>query len=319
MIKNFFITFLVFLVWSFFGLWIYSWLKDSSDLIFIAEKNNKEFITTTTIDAVRKDSTFMLDTINTIEKDTLSNAKIKVSKNKTVTALDFLENSKFTIIKNDFRVIVPENFSKLTDTIRKHLIENNDKELHITGLYSPDEEMKFPNFGILRAESVKQKLIGLGIEKDKMVIKSMIKPLFTNDTIYYNAIKFTFRDLDVVRLQQATSEVPDNKIIYPRFSTSGIMVNNQLRDVLKEILTFTALKPDLKIKVIGHTDNIGNGVDNYTLGLKYARQVRWYFVTKGGLKKSQVIALSKGESEPIASNKTDRGRKANNRIEIVFE
>ncbi len=27
--KNFFVAFLVFLVWSFFGLWIYSWLQDT--------------------------------------------------------------------------------------------------------------------------------------------------------------------------------------------------------------------------------------------------------------------------------------------------
>ncbi|MEM7187727.1 MAG: OmpA family protein, partial [Bacteroidota bacterium] len=66
-------------------------------------------------------------------------------------------------------------------------------------------------------------------------------------------------------------------------------------------------------------DNIGNANDNYLLGLKYARQVRWYLVTKGKLDPKKVVAISKGESLSIATNRTERGRLLNRRIEINYQ
>ena len=52
------------------------------------------------------------------------------------------------------------------------------------------------------------------------------------------------------------------------------------------------MNPNLIIEVIGHTDNIGNANDNYLLGLNYAKQVRWYFINKGGIDKNKVVASS---------------------------
>ena len=69
---------------------------------------------------------------------------------------------------------------------------------------------------------------------------------------------------------------------------------------------------------MGHTDNIGNSNDNYATGLKNARQVRWYLVSKGGIDKTKIIASSKGESEPIDSNNSHQGRIANRRIKVIF-
>ena len=39
-------------------------------------------------------------------------------------------------------------------------------------------------------------------------------------------------------------------------------------------------------------------------------------IVKAGVDRKKIIALSKGESEPIDTNDTKAGRKANNRIEV---
>ena len=96
------------------------------------------------------------------------------------------------------------------------------------------------------------------------------------------------------------------------------MVNENLRNLLDEVKQIVAANPDTEIEVIGHTDNVGNGNDNYFLGLEYARQVRWYLVKKGNLDRKKIKAISKGEEDPIDTNQTVRGRNANRRIEIVF-
>ena len=76
--------------------------------------------------------------------------------------------------------------------------------------------------------------------------------------------------------------------------------------------------PDVRIELIGHTDNIGNGQDNYTMGLNYSKQVEWYLVAKGGIANSKIKASSKGEEEPIDTNNSREGRIVNRRVEVVF-
>jgi OOP family OmpA-OmpF porin len=85
--------------------------------------------------------------------------------------------------------------------------------------------------------------------------------------------------------------------------------------LLFEVKEILIENPDILIEIVGHTDY----EDNYRAGLGYARQVRWYLITKGGVDRNNIIATSKGESAPIDTNKSDRGRIANRRIEVIFK
>lgn len=73
--------------------------------------------------------------------------------------------------------------------------------------------------------------------------------------------------------------------------------------------------PAIKIRLTGHTDSVGSGAANRRLGLKRAEQIRDILIERGAPEK-QVEVASKGESEPIASNRTDAGRKKNRRVEL---
>ncbi|MGB1257150.1 MAG: OmpA family protein, partial [Thiolinea sp.] len=73
--------------------------------------------------------------------------------------------------------------------------------------------------------------------------------------------------------------------------------------------------PDVKIKLTGHTDSVGRGAANRRLGRKRAEQVRDMLVKRGAPKK-QIEVDSAGESEPVANNRTDAGRKKNRRVEL---
>ncbi len=321
--KNFFIAFLVFLVWSFFGLWVYSWFHDVGVSSIRAAKSNTTpvlYLNDTTangekkIDA-RKNSLRYDSTTNTIKKPLISHGLKAINSKGDVV---FIYDEGIKIVKNSGAISIPESCIDYKHKIYNYLLNNPDKGLQIIGLYSPNEEVQFPNYGIQRANKIKQELLLLGIPEDKIVTKSVISPIFINDSIHTNAIRFLFKSLSRDRNKEIKTKIPEKEIIYPKFSGSEILVNKELESVLKKILTFVAENPNLKITVIGHTDTIGNATDNYWLGLKYARQVRWYLITKGGLKRSQVTAISKGETLPIADNQTRQGRKTNNRIEIIF-
>jgi len=66
---------------------------------------------------------------------------------------------------------------------------------------------------------------------------------------------------------------------------------------------------------VGHTDSVGSAEYNLKLGERRARAVKAYLVTKG-VNASRIYVESKGETQPIADNKTSAGRAKNRRVEI---
>ena len=75
---------------------------------------------------------------------------------------------------------------------------------------------------------------------------------------------------------------------------------------------------DINMEVIiavGHTDAIGTDAYNQKLGLRRAEAVKAYLVSKG-IEKNRVYTDSKGERQPVATNKTAAGRAQNRRVEL---
>ncbi|QIA65826.1 OmpA family protein [Vibrio astriarenae] len=66
----------------------------------------------------------------------------------------------------------------------------------------------------------------------------------------------------------------------------------------------------------GHTDSIGTKEYNYALGLRRAESVQGYLMDKG-VDRTAMILETQGEDQPIADNKTTKGREKNRRVELV--
>ncbi|MGH8678918.1 MAG: OmpA family protein [Burkholderiales bacterium] len=76
-----------------------------------------------------------------------------------------------------------------------------------------------------------------------------------------------------------------------------------------------AAKPELKVEIGGHTDNMGDDSYNQALSERRAETVRAYLVEKG-VAAERLSAAGYGETAPLDSNDTNEGRARNRRVEL---
>ncbi len=83
----------------------------------------------------------------------------------------------------------------------------------------------------------------------------------------------------------------------------------------KDLATLKTVKIT-KVIVEGHTDSVGTAESNIILSQKRADFVRKVLIERFKLPAKSVITIPYGESTPIASNATAKGRKRNRRVEL---
>ena len=99
------------------------------------------------------------------------------------------------------------------------------------------------------------------------------------------------------------------------FDTAKAVVKRQYRPHLKRTAKVLQSHPEIKIILVGHTDSRGTDEYNLDLGQRRADAVRDLLV-EYGVSADRLGTKSEGESNPIASNATSRGRAKNRRVEI---
>jgi OmpA-OmpF porin, OOP family len=76
-------------------------------------------------------------------------------------------------------------------------------------------------------------------------------------------------------------------------------------------------KPEWKVQLSGHTDNVGSDASNMKLSENRAMAVKEFLESKG-VPEERIKAEWFGESKPIAPNETKEGRQKNRRVEMAI-
>lgn len=99
------------------------------------------------------------------------------------------------------------------------------------------------------------------------------------------------------------------------FESGKAMLTPSSFKELDELVDYMKLKKTLVIEIAGHTDNIGTPEGNLKLSQDRADGVRDY-LTKKGIAANRIIPKGYGDTQPVASNDADSGKKKNRRTEV---
>jgi outer membrane protein OmpA-like peptidoglycan-associated protein len=96
-------------------------------------------------------------------------------------------------------------------------------------------------------------------------------------------------------------------------------VKPESKPTLDEIANLLQTKPDLKLQIVGHTDNKGTPEYNLDLSSRRAANVVIALTGTYGIAPDRLTSEGAGLTQPVASNDTDEGRAKNRRVELVAQ
>ncbi|MDX2359955.1 MAG: DUF5723 family protein [Crocinitomicaceae bacterium] len=121
-------------------------------------------------------------------------------------------------------------------------------------------------------------------------------------------------------IEEAVLEILNTAFENLEFETGKDIIKDESIPSLTELAEVLVKKPEWKLQIAGHTDNVGAAQGNLVLSKKRAEAVKAFMVEQG-IDAERLSALYFGETDPVATNDTKEGRQKNRRVEmtIIFE
>jgi outer membrane protein OmpA-like peptidoglycan-associated protein len=155
------------------------------------------------------------------------------------------------------------------------------------------------------------RIYGYYVENDEYFPISNNVDLRNNDV----AVEIV-EDIDMVSFKQMIEDgdaVPVNNLFF-NFGQYDLLPYSlpelkRVADIIKS--------NGLYVEISGHTDNVGTQEDNQELSVERAIAVKDFLISEG-CDGSKLSTVGYGDTKPVATNDTDKGRAKNRRVELRF-
>lgn len=134
---------------------------------------------------------------------------------------------------------------------------------------------------------------------------------------YQEAVSFSKSDTVLIALQAIKKNV---KVVLENlfFELNSAIIQPASETTLNELYQFMQSNPNVRIQIVGHTDNQGSASYNQRLSQNRAKAVNDALVQRG-ITPSRIAWVGKGSSEPVTTNDTDEGKAKNRRVEFIIQ
>lgn len=145
----------------------------------------------------------------------------------------------------------------------------------------------------------------------------------SNGMYYVNIIERQLMEQNVVAnaesLAGSINETGKAAVYGIHFDTGKSDIKPESEPAIGEIVKLLKADGQLKLYVVGHTDNVGAFDYNIKLSQARAAAVVSTLVDKHEIVASRLTPFGAGPAAPVASNKSEEGRAENRRVELVAQ
>lgn len=116
-------------------------------------------------------------------------------------------------------------------------------------------------------------------------------------------------------IKESVKKVFERALNGIEFETGSAKIKKVSNKILDDVVAIMKENPSYKLSINGHTDNVGKADKNQKLSEDRAASVKAYLENKG-VEASRLTSAGFGQSQPVADNKTAKGRAKNRRVEF---
>jgi outer membrane protein OmpA-like peptidoglycan-associated protein len=276
-------------------------------------KNVREFIGTTLLSTLEKDSLYRVEISLCLDAE--SNAAIKnFGLIFSTNSLEFNKDYQLFSAKPqiEFSLSYPNRTTGWITVSSFYKASGNEKCI-IIGNFRTDKATVFKRLDITRVKGKEKKW--------NLQIAETAAYYYVDDVI----IEKTKIEKVILPVEPVITEKEDTLDLSKIEIDSAIVLKNILfafnrTELLPEsyteinkLLRLMIFNPRIKIKLEGHTDNIGGYDFNIRLSNARAESVVRYLIEKG-IDPDRIEYAGYGFTQPLASNDTEEGRKINRRV-----
>ncbi|UII21319.1 DUF5723 family protein [Fulvivirga ligni] len=174
------------------------------------------------------------------------------------------------------------------------------------GLYDNEDKCK--------EEAGKRENYGCPEPVEEVVEEDNVPAVETTEEPYLEEIEQAVAAESEVVLAEE-QEVVNTAFANLEFKSGSTKMAMSSYNSMVELAVLLKNRPNWKLRIAGHTDNVGNPDNNLKLSKERA-QVVAEFLSYQGVAKDRLIVEGYGDKEPVAGNDTPEGRKQNRRVEL---
>jgi len=125
------------------------------------------------------------------------------------------------------------------------------------------------------------------------------------------------KEAEVVILKEEEKQVMKKAFENLEYKTNSDVILSSSFSSLNELANLMGTNPNWKLRISGHTDNVGPRDANLNLSKRRSESVKKYLMSKG-IASDRFEVLYFGPDKPIAPNNTEDGRARNRRVEMLI-
>lgn len=172
--------------------------------------------------------------------------------------------------------------------------------------------------GLLRVDGPNRYIVVSGEVLDKSVRDDLNESITTTAADLGFDANPAVRVLDTGPTIEEVEELQDdlNELVLDQvveFEVKSFQLTDVGTALLDDVVAALAEAPEVRVLIVGHTDDRGSDEENQLLSVQRASAVLSYLVSQG-LDSDRFDSIGHGESQPIESNSTSAGRARNRRI-----
>jgi OmpA-OmpF porin, OOP family len=135
-----------------------------------------------------------------------------------------------------------------------------------------------------------------------------------SNPIFVGPIRIAASDLSIYDSLKADGRVATQGIL---FATGSAELRPESTPTLDDIADALRRDPSMRLRIEGHTDNVGDATANQHLSEQRAQAVVRFLVERRSIDTTRLEAVGLGQSQPVADNGSAEGRQTNRRVELV--